>query len=152
MANNNNSHSFPHRSLRGPKGLLFGVIIGHCVQLVESYVALYDLATASLESIYSRIHKIVVNRVPTFRDTSQALSIKSWVVAGPISHTLHTHTPAIVCNLATDTSINENLQKFWRLEEIQPDIKQTPDEKKVRSYFYLRLRSRQKRTIYCNSS
>ncbi|KAJ8934628.1 hypothetical protein NQ318_001676 [Aromia moschata] len=24
MANNNNSHSFPHRSLRGPKGLLFG--------------------------------------------------------------------------------------------------------------------------------
>ncbi|KAJ8959864.1 hypothetical protein NQ318_011599 [Aromia moschata] len=28
MANNNNSHSFPHRSLRGPKGLLFGVIIG----------------------------------------------------------------------------------------------------------------------------
>ncbi|KAJ8945662.1 hypothetical protein NQ318_012380 [Aromia moschata] len=25
MANNNNSHSFPHRSLRGPKGLLFGV-------------------------------------------------------------------------------------------------------------------------------
>ncbi|KAJ8959854.1 hypothetical protein NQ318_011587 [Aromia moschata] len=28
MANNNNSHSFQHRSLRGPKGLLFGVIIG----------------------------------------------------------------------------------------------------------------------------
>ncbi|KAJ8951721.1 hypothetical protein NQ318_012571 [Aromia moschata] len=28
MANNNNSHSFPHRSLRGPKGLLFRVIIG----------------------------------------------------------------------------------------------------------------------------
>ncbi|KAJ8939832.1 hypothetical protein NQ318_013051 [Aromia moschata] len=28
MANNNNSHSFPHRSLRGPKGLIFGVIIG----------------------------------------------------------------------------------------------------------------------------
>ncbi|KAJ8952007.1 hypothetical protein NQ318_023447 [Aromia moschata] len=27
-ANNNNSHSFPHKSLRGPKGLLFGVIIG----------------------------------------------------------------------------------------------------------------------------
>ncbi|KAJ8956311.1 hypothetical protein NQ318_015047 [Aromia moschata] len=28
MANNNNSHSFPHKSLRGPKGLLFGVIVG----------------------------------------------------------------------------------------------------------------------------
>ncbi|KAJ8959826.1 hypothetical protein NQ318_011559 [Aromia moschata] len=28
MANNNNSHPFPHRSRRGPKGLLFGVIIG----------------------------------------------------------------------------------------------------------------------------
>ncbi|KAJ8955013.1 hypothetical protein NQ318_000445 [Aromia moschata] len=39
MANNNNSHSFPHRSLRGPKGLLFGVIIGvqlgiECTQYV----------------------------------------------------------------------------------------------------------------------
>ncbi|KAJ8953140.1 hypothetical protein NQ318_017167 [Aromia moschata] len=32
MENNNNSHSFPHRSLRGPKGLLFGVIVGDPVQ------------------------------------------------------------------------------------------------------------------------
>ncbi|KAJ8941946.1 hypothetical protein NQ318_013281 [Aromia moschata] len=42
MANNNNSHSFPHRSLRGPKGLLFGVIIGG---LESEYKANYRFRT-----------------------------------------------------------------------------------------------------------
>ncbi|KAJ8941856.1 hypothetical protein NQ318_007256 [Aromia moschata] len=47
MANNNNSHSFPHRSLRGPKGLLFGVIIGR--EALESAISEKDAHLALLE-------------------------------------------------------------------------------------------------------
>ncbi|KAJ8933179.1 hypothetical protein NQ318_006473, partial [Aromia moschata] len=48
MANNNNSHSFPHRSLRGPKGLLFGVIIGFLVKLGKTVTEAY----AMLKEVY----------------------------------------------------------------------------------------------------
>ncbi|KAJ8948234.1 hypothetical protein NQ318_013220 [Aromia moschata] len=46
MANNNNSHSFPHRSLRGSKGLLFGVIMGPSREVIKSLLLqAYELST-----------------------------------------------------------------------------------------------------------